>query len=152
VKTDDFNFDLPENLIAQHPIEKRDESRLMILDKKTGKIEHQKFYNIIDLLEKGDTLVLNDTKVIPARLFGTKDKTDAHIELLLLKNTKNNIWECLVKPAKRVKEGTIISFGDGILKAKCINTGEEGIRHLEFIFEGVFYEILDKLGTMPLPP
>ena len=102
MKTDDFNFDLPENLIAQHPISKRDESRLMVLDKTSGSIEHKKFYNIIDYLEEGDTLVLNDTKVIPARLFGVKSDTNAHIELLLLKNTENNVWECLVKPAKRV--------------------------------------------------
>jgi len=152
MKTDDFDFELPEHLIAQHPILKRDESRLLVLDKKTGKIEHQKFYNIIDYLNKGDILVLNDTKVIPARLFGTKEDTNAHVELLLLKNTEKDTWECLVKPAKRVKIGTIISFGDGLLKAKCISTGEEGIRHLEFIYDGVFYEILDKLGTMPLPP
>ena len=152
MKTDDFNFDLPENLIAQHPISKRDESRLMVLDKNTGNIEHKRFYNIIDYLEAGDTLVLNDTKVIPARLFGVKSDTKAHIELLLLKNTENNIWECLVKPAKRVKVGTMLSFGEGLLQAKCISIGEEGIRHLEFIYEGVFYEILDKLGTMPLPP
>ena len=152
MKTDDFNFDLPENLIAQHPILKRDESRLMVLDKKDGNIEHKKFYNIIDYLETGDTLVLNDTKVIPARLFGVKSDTQAHIELLLLKNTKDNIWECLVKPAKRVKVGTMLSFGDNLLQAKCISVGEEGIRHLEFIYEGVFYEILDQLGTMPLPP
>ena len=152
MKTDDFNFDLPENLIAQHPISKRDESRLMVLDKNTGDIEHKKFYNIIDCLEEGDTLVLNDTKVIPARLFGVKSDTNAHIELLLLKNTEKNIWEVLVKPAKRVKVGTMLSFGDGLLKAKCISSSEEGIRHLEFIYEGVFYEILDQLGTMPLPP
>ena len=152
MKTDDFDFNLPEHLIAQHPILKRDESRLLVLDKKTGEIEHKKFYNIIDYLNEGDVLVLNDTKVIPARLFGTKIDTNAHVELLLLKNTENDIWECLVKPAKRVKEGTIISFGDGLLKAKCVSTGDEGIRHLEFIYDDVFYEILDKLGTMPLPP
>jgi len=152
MKTDDFDFELPEELIAQHPILKRDNSRMMVLDRKTGDIEHKNFFEIIDYLEKGDTLVLNDTKVIPARLFGTKDKTDAHIELLLLKNTKNNIWECLVKPAKRVKEGTIISFGDGLLKAKCIKVLDEGIRHFTLIYDGILYEILDKLGSMPLPP
>ena len=152
MKTDDFDFELPEDLIAQHPIEKRDDSRLMVLNKETGGIEHKNFYNIIDYLNEGDVLVVNDTKVIPARLFGVKVDTEAHIEILLLKNTQNSNWECLVKPAKRVKVGTIISFGDGLLKAKCISTGEEGIRQLEFIYDGVFYEILDKLGTMPLPP
>jgi S-adenosylmethionine:tRNA ribosyltransferase-isomerase len=152
MKTDDFDFELPEELIAQHPIIKRDESRLMVLDKETGDIEHKNFYNILDYLEEGDTLVVNDTKVIPARLFGVKEDTLAHIEILLLKNTIGNNWECLVKPAKRVRVGTVISFGDGLLKAKCISIGEEGIRGLEFIYEGVFYEILDKLGTMPLPP
>jgi len=152
MKTDDFDFELPEELIAQHPIVKRDESRLMVLNKETGEIEHKNFYNIVDYLEEGDTLVVNDTKVIPARLFGVKEDTEAHIEILLLKNILGNNWECLVKPAKRVKIGTIVSFGDGLLKAKCIGVGEEGIRELEFIYEGVFYEILDRLGTMPLPP
>jgi len=107
---------------------------------------------VIDYLEEGDTLVVNDTKVIPARLFGVKEDTMAHIEILLLKNTEGDNWECLVKPAKRVKIGTILSFGEGLLKARCIGTGEEGIRILEFIYKGVFYEILDELGTMPLPP
>ena len=152
MRTDDFDFMLPEELIAQHPILKRDESRMMVLDRKTGELEHKNFFDIIDYLEEGDTLVLNDTKVIPARLFGEKLDTKAHIELLLLKNTINDNWECLVKPAKRVKVGTIISFGDGILKAKCIGIGNEGIREFTFIYEGLFYELLDKLGTMPLPP
>lgn len=152
MKTDDFDFYLPEELIAQHPISKRDESRMMVLDRNNGNIEHKNFYDIIDYLNKGDTLVLNDTKVIPARLFGVKEETNAHVELLLLKNTEADNWECLVKPAKRVKVGTIISFGDGLLKAKCIDTGEEGIRYFTFIYEGLFYELLDKLGTMPLPP
>ena len=152
MRTDDFDFMLPEELIAQHPILKRDESRMMVLDRKTGELEHKNFFDIIDYLEEGDTLVLNDTKVIPARLFGEKLDNKAHIELLLLKNTINDNWECLVKPAKRVKVGTIISFGDGILKAKCIGIGEEGIREFTFIYEGLFYELLDKLGTMPLPP
>lgn len=152
MKTDDFDFYLPEELIAQHPISKRDESRMMVLDRNNGNIEHKNFYDIIDYLDKGDTLVLNDTKVIPARLFGVKEETNAHVELLLLKNTEDDNWECLVKPAKRIKKGTIISFGDGLLKAKCIGTGEEGIRYFTFIYEGLFYELLDKLGTMPLPP
>ena len=113
MRTDDFDFELPEELIAQHPIEKRDESRMMVLNRETGEVEHKKFYNVIDYLEEGDTLVVNDTKVIPARLFGVKEDTEAHIEILLLKNTMGSNWECLVKPAKRVKIGTVISFGDG---------------------------------------
>lgn len=152
MKTDDFDYELPEELIAQHPILKRDESRMLVLDRKTGEIEHKNFFDIIDYLEEGDTLVLNDTKVIPARLFGEKVETKAHVELLLLKNTNDSDWECLVKPAKRVKIGTVVSFGNGLLKAKCIGVGEEGIRIFTFIYEGLFYELLDKLGTMPLPP
>ena len=152
MKTDDFDFELPEELIAQEPILKRDSSRLMVVDKKTGSISHHIFTDIVDLLNKGDVLVLNDTKVIPARLFGIKENTSAHIEVLLLNNIENNIWSCLVKPAKRVKEGTIISFGDGLLKAKCLEVDDEGIRKIEFKYDGIFMEILDKLGTMPLPP
>lgn len=152
MRTDDFNFELPEELIAQHPILKRDESRMMVLDRNTGEIEHKNFFDILDYLKEGDTLVLNDTKVIPARLFGVKEDTNAHVELLLLKNIHNDNWQCLVKPAKRVKEGTVISFGEGLLKAKCIGIGEEGIRIFTFMYEGLFYELLDKLGTMPLPP
>ncbi|MEE3343820.1 MAG: tRNA preQ1(34) S-adenosylmethionine ribosyltransferase-isomerase QueA [Bacilli bacterium] len=152
MKTDDFDFYLPEELIAQHPTEKRDSSRLLVLDKNTGDIEHKKFSDIIDYLNEGDVLVLNDTKVMPARLFGIKSDTKAHVEILLLKKIENDTWECLVKPAKRVKVGTIIDFGEGLLKAKCVSVGEEGIRRFEFIYEGIFYEILDKLGTMPLPP
>lgn len=152
MKTDDFDFFLPESQIAQHPIEKRDSSKLMIVDKNTGELEHKTFSNIIDYLHEGDILVLNDTKVIPARLFGIKEETNAAIEILLLKNTTKDNWECLVKPAKRVKLGTIIDFGEGLLKAKCISIGEEGIREFEFIYNGILYEILEKLGTMPLPP
>ena len=149
MKTDDFDYELPEELIAQTPLEKRDSSRLLILDKKTGDIEHKHFSDIIDYLEKDDILVLNNTKVLPARLIGEKEETKAVIEILLLKNIKNDIWECLVKPAK---VGTIVSFGDGLLKAKCIKELDEGIRHFELIYDGILYEILDKLGTMPLPP
>ena len=152
MKTDDFDYYLPENLIAQTPINKRDESKLMVLNKETGTIEHRHFADIIDYLTPNDVLVLNDTKVMPARLIGQKEDTNGHIELLLLKNTKNNIYECLCKPAKRVKIGTIVNFGDGILKAKCIEAKEEGIREFEFLYDGIFYEILDKLGEMPLPP
>lgn len=152
MKTDDFDYELPEELIAQTPLEKRDSSRLLILDKKTGDIEHKHFSNIIDYLEKDDVLVLNNTKVLPARLIGEKEETKAVIEILLLKNIKDDIWECLVKPARRIKVGTIVSFGDGLLKAKCIKELDEGIRHFELIYDGILYEILDKLGTMPLPP
>ena len=152
MKTEDFDYYLPENLIAQTPINKRDESKLMVLNKETGTIEHRHFADIIDYLTPNDVLVLNDTKVMPARLIGQKEDTNGHIELLLLKNTQNNIYECLCKPAKRVKIGTIVNFGDGILKAKCIEVKEEGIREFEFLYDGIFYEILDKLGEMPLPP
>jgi S-adenosylmethionine:tRNA ribosyltransferase-isomerase len=152
MRTDDFDYELPEELIAQHPILKRDQSRMMVLNRNSGDIEHKNFFDIIDYLDEGDTLVLNDTRVIPARLFGEKLETKAHVEILLLKNIEKDNWECLVKPAKRVKVGTIVSFGNGILKAKCIGLGEEGIRIFTFIYDGLFYELLDKLGTMPLPP
>lgn len=152
MKTDDFDYYLPEELIAQTPLKKRDDSRLMVLDKNTGEIKHEIFSNIINYLNKDDVLVLNDTKVIPARIIGEKKDTKAVIELLLLKNKGEDIWECLAKPAKRIKEGTEISFGNGSLKAICISQGEEGIRIMKFIYDGIFYEILDKLGSMPLPP
>lgn len=152
MKVEDFDYYLPEELIAQTPIEKRDESRLLILDKKTGEVEHKKFYNIIDYLEEGDTLVLNNSKVLPARLIGTKEETNAVIEILLLKNIKDDEWECLVKPARRIKVGTIVSFGDGKLKAECIEEHDEGIRHFKLLYDGILMEILEELGTMPLPP
>ena len=152
MKTDDFDFELPEELIAQTPIVKRDSSRLMVVDKQTGELSHHIFSDIVDLLNPGDVLVLNDTKVMPARLFGVKEDTLAHIEVLLLKNIKDDIWSCLVRPGKRVKEGTVISFGEGLLKAKCISVKEEGIREFQFIYDGILFEILDELGTMPLPP
>lgn len=152
MKVSDFDYYLPEELIAQTPLEKRDESRLLVLDKKTGEIEHKRFYDIIDYLNKGDTLVLNDTKVLPARLIGVKEETNAVIEILLLKNIEGDKWECLVKPARRIKEGTIVSFGDGKLKAKCCGVFDEGIRHFELIYSGILLEILEDLGTMPLPP
>ena len=147
-----FDYNLPEELIAQTPLEKRDEAKLLVLDKVTGEIEHKKFYDIISYLEKGDTLVLNNTKVLPARLLGEKTDTHALIEVLLLKNLEENTWETLVKPARRIKEGTIVSFGDGRLKCKCTKVLDEGIRHFEFIYDGIFLEILDSLGAMPLPP
>ena len=152
MKTEDFNYDLPEELIAQTPLDKRDTSRMLVLNKNNGEIEHKHFRDIIDYLNPGDALVVNDTKVIPARLIGVKEETGAIIEVLLLKNTIGDTWEALTKPAKRVKEGTIISFGDGKLKAKCIKEDEEGKRIFELIYDGIFYEILDELGTMPLPP
>ena len=152
MKLTDFDYYLPEELIAQTPLKKRDSSRLLVLDKKTGEIEHKHFYDIIDYLKKGDTLVLNDTKVLPARLIGIKEETNAIIEILLLKNIEKDKWECLVKPARRINEGTIVSFGEGKLKAKCCGVYDEGIRHFELIYEGILLEILEELGTMPLPP
>lgn len=152
MKVEEFNYNLPEELIAQTPLEKRDSSRLLVLDKKTGLIEHKHFTDIIDYLNEGDTLVLNDTKVLPARLIGVKEETNAVIEILLLKNTEGDNWECLVKPARRIKVGTIVSFGDGKLKAECISEGEEGIRHFKLLYKGILLEILEELGTMPLPP
>ena len=152
MKVEDFDYYLPEELIAKTPLVKRDESRLLVLDKETGEVEHKKFYDIIDYLNPGDTLVLNDTKVLPARLIGTKEETGAVIEILLLKNIEGDKWECLVKPARRIKEGTIVSFGDGKLKAKCCGVFDAGIRHFELIYSGILMEILEELGTMPLPP
>lgn len=152
MKTEDFDYYLPEELIAQTPLEKRDSSRLLVLDRKTGEVEHKHFSDIIDYLEEGDTLVLNDTKVLPARLIGVKEETEAVIEVLLLKNLENDTWECLTKPARRIKVGTIVSFGNGELKMECTKVFDEGIRHFKMIYDGIFYEILDKLGTMPLPP
>ena len=151
MKTEDFNFYLPENLIAQTPLLKRDSSRLLVLDKNTGEVCHKHFYDVIDYLNEGDALVLNDTKVIPARLIGTKVDTNAVIEVLMLRNIEDDIWECLTKPAKRIKEGTIVKFSDK-LKCICVNVLDEGIRHFKFIYDGIFMEILDELGEMPLPP
>ena len=151
MKLSDFDYYLPEELIAQTPIDERDKSRLMILDRKTGKIEHKHFYDIFDELNKGDVLVLNDTKVIPARLIGSKVDTGAVIELLLLKDLGGNTWECLSRPAKRLKEGTVIKFSDkleAIVKVKK----DDGIVHVELIYQGILMEILDELGFMPLPP
>ncbi|MBS4173674.1 tRNA preQ1(34) S-adenosylmethionine ribosyltransferase-isomerase QueA [Bacillus sp. FJAT-49736] len=152
MKVDIFDFHLPEELIAQTPLKNRSESRLMVLNKQSGAIEHTVFKNITDYLKKGDCLVLNDTKVLPARLFGVKEDTGAHIEVLLLKQLEDNNWETLVKPAKRVKVGTKLVFGDGRLIAHCIKEEEHGGRVLQFEFEGIFYEVLEALGEMPLPP
>lgn len=152
MKLEEFDYNLPEELIAQTPIKQRDTSRLMVLDKKTGEISHKHFYDIIDYLNPGDTLVLNDTKVLPARLIGEKTNTKAVIEVLLLKNKENDTWETLVKPARRIHVGDVVSFGGGLLKLTCTEVKDEGIRLFEASYRGIFYELLDKLGTMPLPP
>jgi S-adenosylmethionine:tRNA ribosyltransferase-isomerase len=152
MKVEDYDFHLPEELIAQTPLLERTSSKLMVLDKKTGEIAHRHFYDIIDYLEEGDCLVLNDTRVLPARLYGMKEDTGAKVEVLLLNEEGNDTWKTLVKPAKRVKEGTIITFGDGRLKATCLHIEEQGGRVLQFHYDGIFYEVLDSLGEMPLPP
>ena len=152
MKVEDFDFHLPEELIAQTPLEDRTASRLMIVDRQTGEVEHSHFPQIVDELKKGDCLVLNDTRVMPARLFGEKEETGAHIEVLLLKQGNDDEWETLVKPAKRVKVGTEIIFGDGLLKATCTGELDHGGRMFKFSYDGIFYEILDQLGEMPLPP
>lgn len=151
MKTDDFDFYLPEELIAQTPLLKRSESKLLVLNRKTNTIEHKVFHDIIDYLDENDILVLNNTKVIPARIYGIKEVTGAHIELLILKEI-NDIHECLVKPARRIHVGDFINFGDGLLRAECVATFDEGICHFKFHYEGVLLEILEKIGTMPLPP
>ncbi|WP_314064661.1 tRNA preQ1(34) S-adenosylmethionine ribosyltransferase-isomerase QueA [uncultured Vagococcus sp.] len=150
--TEDFDFDLPEELIAQTPLENRETSRLLVLDKATGDIQDKHFYDILDELQAGDALVMNNTRVLPARLYGEKPETGGHLEVLLLTNTKGNTWETLIKPAKRAKVGTIISFGDGRLKAEVTKELDHGGRIVEFSYEGVFLEILESLGEMPLPP
>ncbi|RLQ98086.1 tRNA preQ1(34) S-adenosylmethionine ribosyltransferase-isomerase QueA [Falsibacillus albus] len=152
MKVDLFDFDLPEELIAQTPLEDRTSSRLMVLDKKDGSLTHDHFHGITKYLQEGDCLVLNDTRVLPARLFGEKSDTGASIEILLLKQESGDVWETLVKPAKRVKIGTVITFGDGRLRAECVGLKEHGGRLMEFQYEGIFYEILESLGDMPLPP
>ena len=152
MKVEEFDYYLPEELIAQTPIKQRDASRLMVLSKLTGEIEHKHFYDIIDYLNPCDTLVLNDTKVLPARLIGEKESTKAVIEVLLLKNIGGDTWETLVKPARRIHVGDVVSFGDGLLKLTCTEVKDEGIRVFNASYEGIFYELLDKLGTMPLPP
>ena len=149
--TDDFDYDLPKELIAQTPLLKRDESKLLVLDKETGEVTHKKFYDIIDYLNPGDALVINDTKVIPARIIGSKTDTGAVIELLLLKDL-GDTWECLAKPQKRLKVGTVIAFGNNDLSAKVIEIRDEGITIVKLIYEGILMEILERLGSMPLPP
>lgn len=152
MKTDDFDYELPKVLIAQTPLKNRSESKLLVMDRVTGALEHKHFYDIIDYLNKGDALVINDTKVIPARIIGVKEETGAVIELLLLKDEVGDTWECLAKPQKRLKVGTIITFGNGELKAKVRETREEGITIVDLIYDGILMEILEHLGTMPLPP
>ena len=152
MKVSDFDYNLPEELIAQTPLTERSSSRLLTLNKETGQRSHEHFFNIIDHLKTGDVLVLNDTKVLPSRIYGEKEDTKAYIEVLLLKETSPNIWKSLVRPARRVHEGTIISFKNGLLRARCIGVGEDGERTFEMIYEGIFIEILEEIGTMPLPP
>ena len=150
--TKDFDFDLPEELIAQTPLKDRTSSRLLVVDKTTHSIEDKHFSDLLDELEEGDTLVVNNTRVLPARLYGTKEETGAHIEVLLLTNTEGDKWETLVKPAKRMKVGSVVSFGDGRLKATVVEELDQGGRIIEFSYEGVFLEVLESLGEMPLPP
>lgn len=152
MKTKDFYFHLPEELIAQHPLKERDESRLMVIDKKTNEISHHHFYDIINFLEKGDCLVLNDTRVLPGRIIGQRVDTGGSMEFLLLKRKDLDTWQALAKPGRRAKIGTQFEFGNGLLKAEVIGIGEEGSRIIEFKYDGVFEDILDKLGQMPLPP
>jgi S-adenosylmethionine:tRNA ribosyltransferase-isomerase len=148
----DFDFDLPEELIAQHPLEQRDSSRLMVLDKETGEINHKKFHDIVGYLNEGDTLVLNNTRVMPARLIGEKEGTHGKIEFLLLKRIEKDKWECLAKPGKTAKVGRRFIFGEGKLKAEVVEVKENGNRIVEFFYDGIFEEVLDALGEMPLPP
>ncbi|MBQ1383351.1 MAG: tRNA preQ1(34) S-adenosylmethionine ribosyltransferase-isomerase QueA [Solobacterium sp.] len=152
MKTSDFDYDLPKELIAQTPLSDRKSSRMMVVHRCSGTTEDRHFYNIVDLLHEGDVLVRNNTRVIPARLFGTKEGTGAHVELLLLKREDGNVWECLAGNARVIKEGTVISFHDGKLQAECVGIGDKGIRRMRMIYDGIFTEILAELGTVPLPP
>lgn len=152
MKVEEFDYNLPEELIAQTPLTDRTSSRLLVLDKNTNEIEHKHFKDIIDYLNEDDVLVLNDTKVIPSRIYGIKEDTKANIELLLLKDIGSDIWVSLVRPARRVHVGTIISFKDGLLRAECVEEGEDGIRHFKMHYQGILLEILEEIGSMPLPP
>lgn len=152
MNVNDYDFHLPEELIAQTPLLDRTSSRLLVMDKETGAVKHRHFRDILDHLHAGDVLVLNDTRVLPARLMGVKEDTGANIELLLLKQIEDDVWETLVKPAKKVKVGTVVSFGEGLLRAECTAILDHGGRHFKMIYDGIFYEILDALGEMPLPP
>ena len=152
LRTSDYYFDLPEELIAQDPLEDRSSSRLLMLDRKSGEVQHNVFKNIIEYLKPGDCLVLNNTKVIPARLLGVKEDTGAAVEVLLLKRRENDVWETLVKPGKKLRPGAKMVFGDGLLKAEVLEVVEEGNRLIKFYYEGIWEEVLDQLGEMPLPP
>ncbi len=152
MKKSDFYYDLPKELIAQHPVEPRDHSRLMVVDRKTGEIEHRHFYDVIDYLEPDDCLIINDTRVLPARIYGVKEETGAVVEFLLLTNKGDDVWESIAGPGKRAKTGTKFSFSDGLLKAEVVDVLENGNRLVRFFYDGNFYEILDKIGQMPLPP
>ncbi len=152
LNVNDYDFDLPEELIAQVPLLDRTSSRLLVLDRDTGDIEHRHFRDVLDYLQAGDALVVNDSRVLPARLFGAKQETGGKVELLLLKQTEDDVWEALVKPAKKVRVGAIVEFGNGLLRAECVEELPEGGRRFKFEYDGIFYEILDELGTMPLPP
>lgn len=152
METKDFYYDLPEELIAQHPLEKRDESRLLVLDKETGKTEHKQFKDIVDYFKPGDTLVLNDTRVMPARIFGNRPGKDERNEFLLIKEVEKDVWECMVRPGKKARVGQEVEFGDGQLKAKVLDITETGTRLVDFSYEGIFFEVLESLGEMPIPP
>ena len=152
LKKTDFDFDLPQELIAQDPLEDRSASRLLLLDKNTGQLKNEIFHNITRYLRPGDCLVLNNTKVIPARLLGQREATGAHVEVLLLKRREGDVWETLVKPGKKCKPGTYLVFGDGLLRAQVLETVEEGNRLIRFFYQGIWEEVLDQLGEMPLPP
>lgn len=151
MKKSDFFYDLPQELIAQHPSEKRDESRMMVLDRQSGEVQHKHFFDIVDELEKGDCLILNNTKVLPARIYGVKEKTGAHVEFLLLNDKGNDIWEVIAGPGKRAKEGARFSFGDGRLSAEVLEVLESGNRLVKFSYDGNFFNVLDEIGQMPLP-
>ena len=152
MKKSDFFYDLPEELIAQHPVEPRDHSRLMTVDKATGEIDHKHFYDILDELRQGDCLILNNTRVLPARIYGIKEGTGARVEFLLLNNKGDDVWETITGPGKRAKPGSKFVFGDGILKAEILDVLEGGNRLAKFSYEGNFYNCLEKIGQMPLPP
>lgn len=152
LKTSDFYYDLPQELIAQTPIAQRDHSRLMVMDRKSGELSHRHFYDITDYLKKGDCLVINDTRVLPARLYGIKEGGGAHVEVLLLNNRSGDDWECIVYPGRRLKEGAEITFGEGKLKGRIIRVLPDGNRIIRFEYEGIFLELLEEIGTMPLPP
>ncbi len=152
MKTSEFDYNLPQELIAQTPLKDRTTSRMLVVHKNSGELEHKHFFDIVDYFHEGDVLVRNNTKVIPARLFGTKEETGAHVEVLLLRQEPDDIWECLVGNARTVKVGTVVSFHDGRLKAKCMEIGDKGLRKMKMIYDGIFTEILDELGTVPLPP